>query len=96
MTTTTSPARARADKYAAMAPTGAEVTVTEETYDLLGQARHIAQVTIRGSIDLIIVTIGSADTGRPRTSASMMFKSGDHERKLKVSDIAYFIRRIYV
>ncbi len=91
-----SPAEKRARAYAALAPTGTKVTVTVEPWDMCGQQRFIAQVIVEGSIDRIIATVSSAATGRTRLDAERMFLTGNHPRKVKVRDLSYAIRHVYV
>lgn len=96
MTKQISAARSRAERYAALAPAGAVVTVTEETMPVSGVV--IAQATIKGSIDTICVTI-SCRPGRRRTRAMASTWFNSHNggyRKLRVGDIAYRIRTLYI
>lgn len=86
-------ARARADRFAALAPDGAEVKVTDE-HDRWSE---IAQVVIRGSIDTIVVTIGSTPgKKRSRVTALWWFNSEIKIKPIKVGDVAYRIRHLYI
>lgn len=86
-------ARERADKLAALAPAGAQVEVTEETSE---GGYEIAQVTIRGSIDIICLTIGGRGNKRTRLTARTWFTSGGHDREIAARHVAYRIRNLFI
>lgn len=90
---TTTRARARADKLAALAPAGAEITITE---DNTPGGFEIAQVTIRGSIDVICLTIGGRGNKRTRLTARTWFRSGSKPREIAVWHVPYRIRSLYI
>lgn len=90
---TTTRARARADYLASLAPAGARVEITEERTD---SGFEIAQVTIRGSIDIICLTIGGRGNRRTRLTARTWFTSGGHDRQIAVRHVAYRIRNLFV
>lgn len=89
----TTPARTRADRLAAYAPEGAEVVIFEES----GDYGDMAQIIIEGSIDKMLVTISNR-RGRTRTrlAACWWFKSGGKARDIKVGDVGYRIRNLYI
>ena len=92
-TVTTTPTRTRAERYAKMAPAGATVTITDDNTRYL----NITQVTIRGTIDTILVTIGAAPgKTRTRVSACEWFNSGSKTRTIKVMHLVWRIRGLYV
>ncbi len=96
MTAAASPARRRADAYAALAPKGATVTVTEEEWELLGEPRYTAQVYIRGTIDSLCITIGSKATGRTCATANRWYHLSTKTEAVKIGWLPYEIRNLYV
>lgn len=87
------PARARADKLAAYAPKGAKVEIFEET----GDYGDMAQIVIEGSIDKMLITISNRRSRkRTRLAACWWFRSGGKARDIRVGDVAYRIRNLYI
>jgi hypothetical protein len=94
-TQTKSPSRTRAERYAAMAPAGATVEITDET---TAYGLTIAQVSIKGSIDTILVTISNW-TGKTRTRANATSWFNSHsqaDRKITLGYLPTRIRSLYV
>ena len=89
----TTAARIRADQFAAMAPEGAEVKATDGS----DQWTEIAQVAIRGSIETIVVTVvNTPGKKRSRVGAMWWFNSHGMSKPIKVRDVAYRIRNLYI
>jgi hypothetical protein len=96
MTTAAGPtaARRRVDEYAKHAPAGAEVKITEE---VSAGYLHIAQLTVRGTIDTICVTVSWRGSGRTRANAARWYNSGGGKtHEIKVRWITYDIRHLFV
>lgn len=89
-----SAARIRAEKYAAMAPQGADVRIT----DVEGVSTDMTQVVIKGGIDTILITISSwPGKSRSRCSATMWFNSAPvSARAIAVGNLAYRIRNLFI
>lgn len=87
------PARVRAEKLAAYAPAGAKIEITEDNLT----AVDITQVLITGSIDKILVTVSNGRRSkRTRLAACWWFNSGGKTKDLKVRDVGYRIRNLYI
>lgn len=84
----TLPARNRAERYAYMAPAGAQVTVKND-------GPTICQVVITGANEWICITIGDRGNGRTTATAVRAFHGGQ-PRTVLVRDIPHAIRSLYV
>lgn len=90
-----SAARERAERYAAMAPEGASIEFHEET---TGWGLTIVQVTVKGTIDTILITISNRPgKTRTRASATSWFNShSGRDKTITLNYLPYRIRNLFV
>jgi hypothetical protein len=99
VTDTRSAARRRADRYATLAPARAIVEITEEVFGGgTTYAVDLAQLTVRGSTETILVTLSSwPGSSRSRAKCSAWFNHDPaRDWPVKVRWIGHTIRNLYV